>query len=178
MKGLRIAGDTLLWVLALLGVLSGALWAANAAGWVQPLVVVSGSMEPEIEKGDLLLATPIDADRLAVGQVVSLHSDVTGKLVTHRVISVVPDGSRFVVELEGDANRTPDPEPYLVPRDATVWHPVLIVPAVGDLATAIARPAVAIPLAVAVLALIAASLVPATPTPRRAHLAPKRRSTA
>ena len=52
MKVLRRTGGALLWVVAAFGALSGALFLANLARWVEPLVVVSGSMQPEIRKGD------------------------------------------------------------------------------------------------------------------------------
>lgn len=61
MNAVRRAADALLWVLAVIGVLSGATWAASTAGLIQPLVVVSGSMEPSIRTGDLLVAIPTPA---------------------------------------------------------------------------------------------------------------------
>jgi signal peptidase len=164
-------GGVLLWVVAALGALSGALYIAHALGWVQPLVVVSGSMEPDIRRGDLLIAVPVAATDLDVGEVASLQSDVTGRLVTHRVIEVSRAGPDVVVEMEGDANGVPDSAPYRLAADATVWQPVVTVPAVGDVVLALARPTVAIPLAVSVLALIGLSLVPPR-TPAR-HVAPR-----
>jgi signal peptidase len=171
MKVIRRIGGVVLWVVAVLGALSGALFIAHALGWVQPLVVVSGSMEPDIRKGDLLIAIPVAATELDVGEVASLHSDVTGRLVTHRVIDVSRDGSDVVIEMEGDANGVPDSAPYRLDADASVWQPIATVPAVGDLMLILARPTVAIPLAVSVLALIGLSLVPPR-TPAR-HLAPR-----
>lgn len=178
MKVLRRMGGVLLWVVAALGALSGALFIAHALGWVQPLVVVSGSMEPGIRRGDLLIAMPVAASDLDVGEVASLHSDATGRLVTHRVIEVSRDGAEVVVRMEGDANGVPDSAPYRLDADATIWQPIVTVPAVGDLVLTLARPTVAIPLAVAVLALIALSLVPPRiPGRHLATEAPVRRST-
>lgn len=160
MKVLRVLGGALLWVLAGVGVLSGVLWVAHAVGWVQPLVVISGSMQPEIMKGDLLLALPTAADDLAVGDIASLPNPATGVLVTHRIVSIEADGADRVIEMAGDANDVTDPAPYLVAAGSPVWHPVVTIPKAGDVTLTLARPGVAIPLAVAVLSLIALSLLP------------------
>ena len=75
----------------------------------------------------------------------------------------------YLIEMAGDANKVTDPEPYRVDADATVLQPMVTIPAAGDVVLLLARPSVAIPLAVAVLALIALSLVP--PRPPARHLA-------
>nr|WP_235483252.1 signal peptidase I [Leifsonia sp. Leaf325] len=166
MRMLRGIGGALLWATAALGVLSGALWIAHALGWVQPLVVVSGSMEPGIRRGDLLFALPVPATDVDVGEVTSLPSPLDGVLVTHRVIEVTPEGESLSIRMEGDANGTPDGQPYPVPAASSVWQPMLTVPGAGTAVIALSRPAVAIPLAVAVLALIALTLLP-PPSPRQ-----------
>ena len=160
MKVLRRTGGALLWVVAAFGALSGALFLAHLAGWVQPLVVVSGSMQPEIRKGDLLIALPVDVADVEVGEVTSLPSTTSGVLVTHRVTSVARAGPDYLIEMAGDANQVADPEPYRVDADATVLQPMLTIPMVGNAMLLLARPTVAIPLAIAVLALIGLSLVP------------------
>jgi len=165
-KVLRRTGGALLWVVAVFGALSGALFLAHLAGWVQPLVVVSGSMQPDIRKGDLLIAVPVAVADVDVGEVTSLPSTTSGNLVTHRVTAVSREGPRYLIEMAGDANKVTDPEPYRVDAGATVLQPMLTVPAAGDVVLLLARPTVAIPLAVAVLALIGLSLVPPRPPAR------------
>ena len=64
-------------------------------------VVLSGSMEPEISVGDLLIIT--EAQSYQVGDVVVFQS--YGSLVVHRIISI--DGESVITQ--GDANDTPDP---------------------------------------------------------------------
>lgn len=160
MKVLQTFGNALLWVLAGIGVLSGVLWAAHAAGWVQPLVVVSGSMQPEIRKGDLLLALPTAPSDLKVGDVASIPNPSTGVLVTHRIVSINPSGSDWTILMEGDANNVVDPLPYVVAAGTPVWHPVVVVPWAGDMMRTIALPGVAIPLAATVIALIVLTMLP------------------
>ncbi len=166
MKALRWSGGALLWVVAVLGVLSGALFLGHLAGWVQPLVVVSGSMQPQIQRGDLLIAVPVAVTDVDVGEVSTLPNEVTGTLVTHRVTSVTRDGADYLIDMAGDANKASDPNPYRVDAKGTVLQPMLTIPAAGSIVLVLARPAVAIPLAVAVLALIALSLLPASPRER------------
>jgi signal peptidase len=160
MKVVRRMGGTLLWVLAVIGALSGAVFVAHALGWVQPLVVVSGSMEPEIRRGDLIITLPVPVAEVQVGEVTTLRNEVTGRLVTHRVIAVNRVGADYAIEMQGDANGVPDPAPYRVNAADSVLQPRVTIPAAGDVVLALARPTVAIPLAIAVLALIGFSLVP------------------
>ena len=74
MRIIRFLGNVALWFGALLGIVAGGVWVADQLGWVQPLIVISGSMEPEIGTGDLLISrNPATGDG-EVGDVISLHS--------------------------------------------------------------------------------------------------------
>ena len=70
-------------------------------------IVGGGSMEPAIPVGALVIATPADPARIAIGDVVTVRGQ-DGVVITHRVSRVVdgPAGRSF--ELKGDANPTPD----------------------------------------------------------------------
>ena len=57
MRIIRILGNFALWLGALLGVVAGGVWVAGQFGLVQPLIVISGSMEPGIHTGDMVLDT-------------------------------------------------------------------------------------------------------------------------
>lgn len=164
MRALKALADVLVWTLAVIGVLCGALWAAGQAGLVQPLVVVSGSMEPAIMTGDLLLDTPVPVEQVEVGDVVSLPNPVTGVLVTHRVIDVAQqDDGTWHVRMQGDANDTEDGGAYVV-TDGTVLSPRWQVPGGGDFITRLTRPSTAVPLLVALAALLALSRMPTART--------------
>jgi signal peptidase len=120
-------------------------------------------MEPGIRRGDLLLALPVRATDVDVGEVTSLPSPLNGVLVTHRVVGVTEAGTHLSIRMEGDANGTPDGQPYLVDATSEVWQPELTVHGAGNAVAALSRPAVAVPLAVALLALIALGTLPAPP---------------
>ncbi|GEE00131.1 hypothetical protein nbrc107696_05770 [Gordonia spumicola] len=98
---------------------------------VTPLVFRSGSMSPDIPTGSLALARTVDAADLRVGDVVSVDNEV-GTRITHRVIGIenVGDGS-VSLTLKGDANRVPDPSPYVVTRADRV---ITSVPVLGYVA--------------------------------------------
>lgn len=74
------------------------------------LTVLSGSMRPLYDPGDLIVVTPEPVDALRAGQVVSYRIPVGDHhVITHRVIRVVSSGRRPVVITKGDANGAPDP---------------------------------------------------------------------
>lgn len=67
MQTLRRIAMIALWALAAVGIACGLVWGATAAGIIKPLIVISGSMEPGIMTGDLLVATKASAADLSVG---------------------------------------------------------------------------------------------------------------
>jgi signal peptidase len=161
MRSLRRAGDILLTVAAVLGVLGAALFVGVRLGAVQPLVVTSGSMQPVFDAGDVLVTRPVPAGELHPGDVASLVDD-GGRLITHRVLDVSPsdaDGT-VVVRMQGDANDAPDPAPYTV---ETALVPVVRVPGIGPVVAAVQRPTVAIPGLVAVGALVGIAMLSGRP---------------
>ncbi|MFL6090588.1 MAG: signal peptidase I [Aeromicrobium sp.] len=76
-----------------------------------PLIVQSGSMEPTVKTGSLLITRDTPAAQLRVGQVVTVkRHDHT--LVTHRIVQITHRGATASIELKGDANKVRDPEVY------------------------------------------------------------------
>ncbi len=113
----------LTWIyLYLIVVLAFWVWAAAAVtGW-QPVVVTSGSMEPAVRQGDVLLVAPLD-EPAAQNSIITFEQ--RGELVTHRVFAVNDGG--YVTK--GDANTTPDSR--LVGFDEAQGVTRLVVPFVG-----------------------------------------------
>lgn len=72
-------------------------------------VVAGGSMEPAIAMGSVVLDTPVDAEDLRPGDIVSLQTGSAHAVFTHRIVRIValPDG--LYVETKGDANPAVDP---------------------------------------------------------------------
>lgn len=74
---------------------------------IKPAVVLSGSMEPQIQTGDLIFLHDTDPMTLKKGDVICYLS--SGKAVTHRIVGVTAgeDGQpRYVTQ--GDANNAED----------------------------------------------------------------------
>ena len=74
-------------------------------GW-RPFVIRSGSMEPRIHVGDIILAAP-DTDVADLLGRVAVFTDPAqpDRTKAHRVVAVNPDGT---LQTKGDANPTPD----------------------------------------------------------------------
>ena len=75
--------------------------------------VVTGSMEPTMSVGTVLICKNTDIDDISVGDIIcfrSRESSHYGYIVTHRVVSVQTDGTgRKYLESRGDANVSSDP---------------------------------------------------------------------
>ena len=76
-------------------------------GGYAPLIVLTDSMFPEIQSGDLIVVRSVEASQVEEGDVISFFDpDGNGtSVVTHRVVTVQADGS-FITK--GDANNTED----------------------------------------------------------------------
>lgn len=101
------------------------VWAA--VGW-SPMVVTTGSMQPAINPGDIVLsAPPQDGARLEEGTVITFEDPVRpGELLTHRIDTVNADGTYTT---QGDANSSADS--YDVSNDELTGVGRLLVPGVG-----------------------------------------------
>lgn len=72
------------------------------------LRVMTGSMEPSLHTGDYIVVKKVDTKSIKKDDVITFYSeesDVNGKLVTHRVVGIEPDGS---FQTMGDANPVAD----------------------------------------------------------------------
>lgn len=127
-------GDRLLNIAAVVGILvMGLTVAAHVSGY-QPLVVRSGSMEPTIATGSMVLVRSVPIEEIGVGDVVSVVR-ADGTRVMHRVLTTDVSGGAATLTLQGDANEDPDPAPVVAREaDALVWT----VPGVGRAAAFLA----------------------------------------
>lgn len=105
----------------------------------QLLTVLSGSMVPALEVGDLVVARVGTPDQLAAGEVATFLEPGTRKLVTHRVQSIVWHGELADVVTRGDANAIG--ENWSVGADDRVGEVVLRVPRLGVVVGTLTTPA-------------------------------------
>lgn len=81
----------------------------DVGGWF-PLIVLTDSMYPVIESGDLIICQTVEPETVQVGDVISFF-DPAGNgtsIVTHRVIEVVNEGGALMFRTQGDNNNTED----------------------------------------------------------------------
>ncbi len=91
-------------------------------------VVKSGSMEPYIKTGGIVVIKP--STNYLVNDVITFGEDTRTQIpTTHRIISVVGEGSNMEFITKGDANDTEDPEK--VKLDEIRGKVVLTVPYMG-----------------------------------------------
>lgn len=111
--------ETVLWAGAVAGVVCVLATLAALLLDVRPVVFRSGSMAPAIETGALALSREVPADELRAGDVVTVQTS-GGVNVTHRIVTVTHRDGEASLVLQGDANRTPDEEVYVVDSAARV----------------------------------------------------------
>lgn len=73
---------------------------------IEPMVVVSGSMEPSYMKGSLLYVKE-DTGGIQTGDAITFYRN--GELVTHRVVEINTDEKTYTTK--GDANQVNDVQP-------------------------------------------------------------------
>lgn len=120
----RIVSITLLSALLLAGF---GVAAMTRFGGMDSYVVISESMAPTLQRGDLVLVAPAAApDAYRPGDVITFREPARG-LLTHRVVRTTEDGSAYVTR--GDANRVDDVSP--VPFGAVEGRVRVVVPGAG-----------------------------------------------
>ncbi|HLG70856.1 MAG TPA: signal peptidase I [Chloroflexota bacterium] len=101
--------------------------------------VLSGSMEPAIHTGSMLVALPVPPESLKVGDVIVYNRSDVSESVTHRIVQVNNDKGRPTFVTKGDANGAPDS--WTVQYNGnTAGKVVMSVPFLGYAYNAVASP--------------------------------------
>ncbi len=107
-------------------------------GW-RPYTVLTGSMRPVIQPGDVVMDRPVKAINVKIGDVITFSDPSReGALVTHRVRSLKRLGGRVEVETRGDANNAS--ERWTIAREDPVGKVVYVLPKIGHVGHAIRTP--------------------------------------
>lgn len=117
--------------IAAIGTLMLTIVVALALG-ERPVTVLSGSMEPAILTGDLLIERPISPQEAHVGDIVTYKQPGTETQITHRVRRVSANGSVFSFTTKGDANNTT--ESWEIASDGRLQRPLMRIPGLGYVA--------------------------------------------
>ena len=71
--------------------------------------VLTGSMEPRLKVGSLVVTVPVEPDTIQVGDIITFRTAMGSRnTITHRVIGI-QQNSPLRFETMGDANTKPDP---------------------------------------------------------------------
>ena len=107
------------------------------------MTMLTGSMAPMIEPGDVTVVTPVAVEDVTEGMVITYHQPIGDRsLVTHRVVEVdrSTDG-RVSVRTQGDANEAIDPWTATLEGD-TAYEVRAVIPELGHLIQALRAPVV------------------------------------
>lgn len=121
------------WAVLVAGALLALLLAGPIALGDHPHTDLSGSMEPVISPGDVVMDEQIAPWEAKVGDIVTFRDpQEESKLLTHRVVSIHDEGSSLRFVTQGDANNTQ--EHWRVPATGQIGRVMYIVPWVGHVA--------------------------------------------
>ena len=103
----------------------------------KPFIVLSGSMETEIYKGDLVIVKNILPETLKVNDIIAFR-DAEDTVTTHRIIDIVnKEGVNYFIT-KGDNNNTQDQN--LVEYSDVEGKYVLRIPGIGSIMNSLAKP--------------------------------------
>ncbi len=103
----------------------------------KPFIVLSGSMETKIFKGDLILTKIVDPKTLKVNDIIAFR-DAEDTVTTHRIIDIVErDGENYFIT-KGDNNQTQDEN--AVEYDDVEGIFVLRFPGMGSIMNSLSKP--------------------------------------
>nr|WP_289038087.1 signal peptidase I [uncultured Allobacillus sp.] len=101
--------------------------------------VLTGSMEPEIAPGDIVLITEAKSSQLQQNDVITFR-DSENTIVTHRINEVISENGETVYQTKGDANNTVDEE--LITTDQIIGSVAFTIPNAGHFSDFIKNPIV------------------------------------
>ncbi|MGL5354185.1 MAG: signal peptidase I [Clostridium sp.] len=94
-------------------------------------VVLTGSMQPNIKVGDLIVVKDTAREEVKVNDVITFGSGNSSNITTHRVIDILPNNGEVKYITKGDANNTQDPSP--VEGDRLIGKVVKVIPKIGNI---------------------------------------------
>jgi len=114
-------------VIILLMTAAALIFLAPRFGW-RVDTVFSGSMEPELKLGSVVVTRPVAMEEIKAGDIITFYSPLAERVTSHRVIAV-EESSALHFLTKGDANG--DADPVLVPAQNVVGKVWLHIPWLG-----------------------------------------------
>lgn len=139
-KLLKIIGNIIFYIVLILLVYISFVMIKSVKEDRQPTImgqkfftVLTGSMEPTIMVGDLVIAKEVLPEDIKVGDIITFSGNDKNNTVTHRVKEVINDDGKVRYITQGDANNAQDQEP--VESDLVIGKVVKWIPKVGAIAS-------------------------------------------
>ena len=100
-------------------------------GTLQFLIVLSGSMNPLMQPGDMVVVRTMPPEDVRVGDVITFHdpAGTENVIVTHRAIGIEEEDGIINIHTKGDANE--DVDTYTVTSDDVIGEMVFVIPFLG-----------------------------------------------
>ena len=149
LKAVKVIINTLTTIIIVIGVVFLILYAIG----IQPFVVESGSMEPNIKVGSICFVNKhTKYENIKVNDIIAFNTSL-GKKATHRVVEITEEG----MKTKGDANAVEDE--FLTTRESYIGKNVFSIPKIGYLVKETQNPRGRIILITCVIVLLAAGIL-------------------
>lgn len=103
----------------------------------KPFIVLSGSMETEIKRGDLIITKIVDPTKLDVDDVIAFR-DAEETITTHRIIDIVERNGETYFITKGDNNSSQDQN--LVELNDVEGIYIMRIPGIGSMMKSLSEP--------------------------------------
>lgn len=105
----------------------GIIWFTVGVFPIYPSVIATGSMEPMIKPGDVILVRKVDGNLVGINDVIQFRRDTI--LISHRVMDIIEDEEGKHYRTKGDNNSGDDSE--LVKPEQVKGKIIYVVPQIG-----------------------------------------------
>lgn len=130
LKVSRKARSAAFLALALLAALIPAILTSQYGFGFSP--ILTGSMAPTANPEDLFITRLIPASELQVGDIIAINNQITGTYYSHRIHELRNVNGAIRIITKGDANDSPDREPFMVSPVGKVSKIIKVVPNIGQ----------------------------------------------
>lgn len=94
--------------------------------------ILTGSMQPSANPGDLFITRLVPAATLQVGDIIAINNQITGTYYSHRIYEMRMVNGALRIITKGDSNESPDREPFMVSPVSKVSKAIKVVPSIGQ----------------------------------------------
>lgn len=93
--------------------------------------ILTGSMRPYAQPGDVFVTKTTNASNLKVGDIISVRSEATGVFYAHRIVKITKQSGLLRIVTKGDANANPEINPFMVGPNQQVSRNIMRVKWLG-----------------------------------------------